>query len=112
MQIKILPVKSKSKYKNVPCICNGIKFPSLKEAKRYVSLYYRQKAGEIFKLKLQVNFPILVKGVKVCTYKADFVYFNKAGQRIVEDAKGMKTPVYKLKKKLLFQTDGIEIIEV
>lgn len=111
MQIKILP-QSNNKYHNKKCVVNGLKFDSIKEAKRYVSLYYRQKAGEIFKLQRQVNFPIVIKDKKICIYKADFVYYNASGQMIVEDAKGVRTPVYKLKKKLLFQIEGIEIIEV
>jgi hypothetical protein len=111
MKISLLP-QTKSKFKNRKCIANGITFPSIHEAKRYIVLFYKQSAGEIFKLQVQVPFKIIVNGEKVCTYKADFVYFNKAGTRIVEDAKGMKTPIYNLKKRLLFVAHGITISEV
>lgn len=110
MQIKILP-QNNSKYHNKKCLVNGIKFDSLKEAKRYISLYYREKAGEIFKLQLQVSIPVIINKKKLCTYIADFVYYTRQGAMVVEDAKGMKTPVYNLKKKLMFIVNGIEIIE-
>lgn len=43
-----------------------------------------------------------VNGVKICTYFADFAYFEQ-NARVVEDAKSTatKTPVYRLKRKLL-----------
>jgi len=69
-------------------------------------------AGEIYILKLQQTFKIVVNGEKICDYRADFTYFDKAGRFIVEDAKGMQTPVYILKKKLLAATTGIAISEV
>jgi hypothetical protein len=104
--------KSKSKFRNKKCVVNGITFPSIKEGKRYTVLFYKQAAGEIFKLQLQTPFKILVNGEKICTYKADFTYYNKAGAYIVEDAKGVLTPIYKLKKRLLLITQGISITEV
>jgi len=46
------------------------------------------------------------------TYKADFVYFDKlANELIVEDVKGFRTPLYKLKKKLIEQQHKIKITE-
>lgn len=63
-------------------------------------------------LRLQVPIPIIINGQKVCTYKADFEYYNKAGKRVTEDAKGMKTDVYKLKKKMLKVAHNIDIVEV
>jgi hypothetical protein len=40
------------------------------------------------------------------------VYFDKrAGKTVYEDVKGMKTEVYKIKKKLLYWRHGIEIKE-
>jgi hypothetical protein len=106
-----IPQQKKSKYNNKKCIVNGITFPSIKEGKRYASLLLQEKAGEIFKLKLQVPFKILINGQLVCTYKADFTYYTKSGNYIVEDCKGVRTPVYKLKKRLLLLTHSIEILE-
>ena len=49
-----------------------------------------------------------------CCYIADFSYFdNQLGKTIVEDVKGVKTDVYKLKKKLFeFKYKELEIKEV
>lgn len=99
------------KYRNKKCTINGITFHSLKEGKRYVALLALEKAGQIFKLQLQVPFKIVVNGKKVCTYRADFTYYDSAGKYIVEDTKGFQTPAYKLKKRLLFVTHNIEIVE-
>ena len=72
------------------------------------------KAGEIRNLERQVRFPIVVNGVKVCTYIADHVYDEMAG-RVVEDVKSeftRKDPVYRLKNKLMKACHGIDIREV
>ena len=46
-------------------------------------------------------------------YIADFSYFDcDSGQITVEDAKGFKTPEYRLKKKLMLWIHGIRIKEV
>ena len=52
----------------------------------------------------------MIKGVKVGFYKADFRYMQD-GELIVEDVKGMKTPIYNLKKKMIKAIYGIEILE-
>ncbi len=112
MQIqKLLQQPRHSKYNNIHCVVNGIKFSSIKEAKRYTDLFYLASAGKITDLKLQVVFKIEINGEKVCNYKADFTYINEAGGYIVEDTKGMRTPIYNLKKRLLFLTQGISIKE-
>ncbi len=43
---------------------------------------------------------------------ADFVVLYPNGRYVVEDAKGVKTDVYKIKKKLMKETYNIEVIEV
>ena len=96
-----------SKYKNKKVAYDGIKFDSQKERNHYIGLKMLEKAGEIKDLELQKVFelqPSFKKNGKTyrkITYKADFCYFNiKEGKYIVEDVKGFKTEVYKLKKKL------------
>lgn len=115
-----------SKYRNEKTEVDGIVFDSRKEANRYRELKLLEKAGEISDLRLQVKFelvpaiyeygvciPRAVCVQKAVTYIADFVYRDKmTGEEIVEDVKGMKTEVYKLKKKLLRWRYGIEIKEV
>lgn len=75
-----------------------------------------QLKGEITHLRLQVPYELLPKyrvngkTERAVKYIADFVY-NKDGEMIVEDAKGFRTDVYKLKKKMMYHTHGIVIKE-
>jgi len=105
--------KKRPKYRNVKTIFNDIKFHSKKEANRYRDLLMLQKMGEISNLKTQVPYTISVKGVKICKYVADFAYIDTScgGSITVEDCKGFKTQVYKLKKKLMKSIHGIELLE-
>lgn len=95
---------------------DGISFPSKAEAHRYSELRLLEKAGEIEGLELQPKFPLLVNGVKVATYIGDFRYRVVKGLSgsltVVEDVKGVRTPVYQLKKKLVRAQYDIDITEV
>ena len=102
------------KYGNRKVTVGDITFDSAKEAKRWGELQFMVKAGEIKNLERQVRFPIIVNGMKVCTYIADHVYDEMAG-RVVEDVKSeftRKDPVYRLKYKLMKACHGIDIREV
>lgn len=101
----------KAKYKNIKTEVDGIRFDSKKEATRYGQLKIMQQCGLIHDLKLQVSYPLVVQGVKIATYRADFVY-TEGIKGVTEDVKGMRTPVYNLKKKLMKALYGIEIKEV
>jgi hypothetical protein len=102
-----------SKYGNKKTVIDGITFDSKKEAGRYQELRLLERAGEIAHLELQPRYAIEINGVKVCTYVADFRYTPKGGgKEIIEDVKGMKTPVYNLKKKLMKAVKMIEIREI
>lgn len=100
----------KAKYGNKKVVIDGIKFDSKREAQRYGALQLMLKAGLISNLRLQVPYQITVNGKKVCRYVADFVY-SENGKEVVEDVKGMKTPVYNLKKKLMEAVFGVVIFE-
>lgn len=101
-----------SKYHARRCEIDGIKFDSLREGTRYGELKLAQIAGSISGLRIHVPYDIAFNGVKVCRYVADFVYINMAtGREIVEDVKGVRTAVYRLKKKLMRACHGIEILE-
>lgn len=89
-----------NKYKAVRTEVDGITFDSKREATRYMELMLLQRAGEIERLELQPKYDCIVNGRKICTYRADFRYFTKENS-VVEDVKGMKTAVYRLKKKLV-----------
>lgn len=83
---------------------------SKKEDRRLTDLKLLAHAGQIAELRHHVSFSIHVNGIHVCDYEADFVY-QEAGKQVVEDAKGYRTPVYKLKKRLMRAVLGIEIKE-
>lgn len=101
-----------SKYRNIPEVVDGMKFPSKKEAARYRELKMRERAKDITGLQCQVTYPLVVNGVPICKYIADFVYTDHQGKRIVEDVKGMLTPVYRIKAKMMWAQYGIVISEV
>jgi hypothetical protein len=89
-----------SKYHAVRTTIDNISFASKREARRYEELKILLRAGVITDLQLQPAFPVIVERVTVATYRADFCY-RERGQVIVEDCKGFRTPVYRLKKKLV-----------
>ena len=101
----------RSKYGAKKTELDGFVFDSKREAARYSELKMLEQAGEIKNLTLQPKFPCFVNGKLVCTYIADFQYQDIEG-RHVEDAKGFKTDVYKLKKKLVEALYDIKIEEV
>lgn len=123
-----------SKYRNKKYTFDGITFDSRKEARRYAELKAMQQAGIIQDLKLQVKYVLIPtqreesssvyksgknKGKpkpgkvieKECSYIADFVYLEN-GILVVEDAKGMRTKEYIIKRKLMLKEYGIRIREV
>lgn len=108
------------KYHNRKVQIDGILFDSAREARRYGELRLLEKGGYISNLRLQVPFELIpnqknIDGKVVerkVSYIADFVYLDREGRTVVEDSKGMKTEVYKLKKKLMRYVHGIEIKEV
>lgn len=91
----------------------GYKFDSKWEAERYGQLASMQMAGVVEDLERQVKFDIIVNDHKICKYIADFVYIltheNGKKEKIVEDAKGVQTTDFKIKKKLMKAVFDIEI---
>jgi hypothetical protein len=85
-------------------------YDSTKEAARHKELLLLQESGLISALQWQPRWPIVVNGVKVCVYIADACYVE-GGQVVVEDAKGVRTPVYRLKAKLMRAVHGVTIRE-
>jgi hypothetical protein len=100
-----------SKYGNIKTMYYGILFDSKKEGERYLRLKQLEEEGKISNLQLQVPYPVIINGVKVCDYKADFVYHIETGAIVVEDVKGYKTPEYRLKRKLIRAVYGFLIKE-
>lgn len=107
-----------SKYNNAKY--NG--YDSKKEAKRAAELKLLEKAGVISNLQEQVVYELIpaqyriVNGKKKCIeraikYIADFQYVEN-GNTVVEDVKGFRTDVYRIKKKLMLYFHDIQIKEV
>jgi hypothetical protein len=98
---------------------DGYKFASAAEMRRYAELKLLMKAGDIYALELQPRFVLQRafvhdgKKERAIVYIADFKYCDNNGHFIVEDVKGVKTAVYKLKRKMmLFRNPGIDFREV
>lgn len=100
------------KYSNQKTRVDGRVFASKREAKRYGELHLLQRAGEVLNLECQPVIDCKVNGAHVCNYIADFRYLKPGGEVVYEDAKGYKTDVYRLKRKLVKACTGIEIVEV
>lgn len=107
-----------NKYRNKKVRLDGKIFDSKKEAYRYAELKMLEKCGVIENLELQPVFLLQEsfkkngKTFRKIEYIADFKYI-KNGNVVVEDAKGMKTEVYKLKKKLFeYKYPELKITEV
>lgn len=121
---------NRSKYHAKKTFAYGIQFDSKREAERYQELKTLEAQGKIHDIKLQVKFVLIpaqrepdtvgvkggiIKGKLIereVTYRADFTYFTEDGTFVVEDVKGMRTPEYKIKKKLMLYMCGIRIKEV
>lgn len=121
-QVKLKDVfPARSKYGNKRIVMDGEHFDSLKEAARYQELKLLERAGEIRELKRQVPFVLIPvqkddKGKVIereLKYIADFTYIEKGKLvRTVEDVKGLRTEVYKIKRKLMLYRNGIRIKEI
>lgn len=122
------------KYGNTKITVDGIQFDSKREAARYQELKLLERAGVISFLQRQTKFQLIpdqhapsnetyTKGPRKgqrkpgklleheCSYIADFCYIRN-GETVVEDAKGYRTEVYRIKKKLMLERYGIQIREV
>lgn len=128
-----------SKYGSRKTVLHGIKFDSVKEARRYQKLLLLEKAGEIQNLERQKPFELIPaqyeeiptgefykrgerkgqpKMKRICVensvvYNADFVY-TENGKTVVEDtkSKATKTKDYIIKRKMMLYFHGIRIREV
>ena len=123
----------RNKYGNRKVTFNGETFDSKRELSRYQELLLMQRAGMIHDLMRQVRFELVptqyesyvrysaktgkrLKDGQRCVelavnYIADFVYWE-GDQMVVEDAKGVRTEGYIIKRKLMRLQHGVAIREV
>lgn len=113
------------KYHSRKTVVDGITFDSRREAARYQELRLLERAGKVRGLRRQVRYILIPVQLdsrgqvieKPVTYVADFVYelLSDGGGfwvPVVEDVKGVRTPVYVIKRKLMLERYGIRIREV
>lgn len=98
------------KFNAVRTEVNGEKFSSKREARYYQQLLLAQKSGELLFFLRQV--PIYFTDGSNVKYICDFVEFWKNGEVIFRDVKGMKTAMYRLKKKVIESQYPIKIEEI
>lgn len=101
---------------------DGIVFASKREMQRYGELKLLEKAGAVSGIELQPEFPLYVwdtvnkRATHIGKYLADFRYVLHSPSGlladVVEDVKGVRTPVYRLKKKMVEAQYGIVIREI
>lgn len=120
---EVLKLKKRNKYHAKKYVSfDGIEHDSVKEGKRWEELLLLQMAGEINTLLRQFPFTLLhsqrdKKGKVIerpIKYIADFTYYTKDGEYVVEDVKSdaTKTDEYIIKRKLMLYFFGIRIKEV
>jgi hypothetical protein len=105
--------------RNVFTEVDGFKFQSKKEAARYIQLRNLERSGEISDLQLQTSYEIIAGKYtdtgRPVKYRADFSYWHEK-KRLIEDVKvrtaGVQYRLFQLKKFLMRERYGIEIIEI
>lgn len=109
---------AKNKYHNRRVTVCGEKFDSKKEAERWLVLREMQRRGEILGLARQQRYELIPAQYRngecverAVFYYADFCYV-KDGELVVEDTKGFRTDVYKIKRKLMLERYNIRIKEM
>lgn len=104
-----------SKYRNRKVFSDGLLFDSQAEYYRYRELQLLYSAGELDRLEIHPRYLLLDgfrydgKKERPIYYEADFSYRDAEGNQVVEDVKGTRTEVYKLKRKLFLARYGKEL---
>lgn len=110
-----IAVKKPAKYLNVKTAsADGIVHDAKGECERWEELRLLERAGAIRSLRRQVPFAMVVNGIHICTYVADFDYLEGEA-RIVEDRKSPRTrklASFRIKAKLMQALHNIQVREV
>jgi hypothetical protein len=111
--VRALLGAQRSKYGNRKVTLDGYTFDSQAESRRYLVLRAELAAGEIIDLEVHPGYRLEINGVLICRYVADFAYHDpETYAETVEDVKGVRTAVYKLKAKLMLACLGITVQEI
>lgn len=107
--LKLHPAKP-NKFGAQRTTLDGIKFDSKAEATYYSTLKLRERAGEVHSVEIQRPFALTINGYLIGTYKADFCFWDVLEDRYrVIDVKGVATPVFKLKAKMVKALYGFDV---
>jgi len=108
----------RNKYGARKVVVDGLKFDSMREAKRWLALRQDERNGEISGLERQVKY-VLAPSVKLAgekkakaalRYFADFRYLDlMTGATVVEDAKGRQTEAFRIKRHLMKSVHNIDV---
>lgn len=96
----------RTKYNARKTTIDGLVFDSMRESQRWCELQILAAAGKIHSIQRQVPFvlhPAFVhdgKREQATRYLADFTYYE-GDTMVIEDVKGVRTAVYRIKRKLL-----------
>lgn len=100
-----------AKYGNKRVERNGVKYDSTGEADYEAQVLNPLRDAGKISYRRQVNFPFVINGVKVCSYRADWVVtWRDSGKVEVWDYKGYVTKEFVIKQKLMRALYGHEIL--
>lgn len=101
----------RSKYGAHRTLVDGILFDSKAEARFYADLKSRERAGEVTEIDRQRRYDLIVNGLLVASYHADFVFHDRIlrRRRVVDIKGGPVTPAFRLKAKLMKACHGIDV---
>lgn len=104
-----------NKYGNVRTTYNGREFASKREASHAALLdamkHSKNPQQRVKSVVYQYRIPVVVNGVKICAYVADFYVSFADGHKEIHETKGFRTREYILKKKLVEAIYGEKILE-
>lgn len=106
-----------AKYGNRKVKWQGETFDSEWELTRWRELKWLERKGIVSDVQRQVKFILIPTQrddhgkllYKECSYYADFVYLDEDGRQHVEDAKGVETEVFNIKRKLMYLEFGVMV---
>ena len=103
------------KYRNTKIEVGGIKYDSKAELARHLKLKEMERDGLIRCLETQVKYTLLpavqYEGERkkaAMKYIADFTYWQ-GDKHVIEDVKGMPTPVFNVKRHMMKALHGLEV---
>lgn len=106
-----LTSKPRNKFGAVKVSLDGHTFDSRAEAAVYCELKLLQRGGHLTDLTVHPKYELVVEGVKIASYTADFS-FREEGRTRVIDVKGKPTAArrdFKLVRSLMKAVHGIDV---